>query len=187
MTFGALHVLYRGPLPDGTPEEVQARLDEIAARDAANIAWVDEVFDTAVAQDSKSVLLLMQANPTNKPAALGARIAARAHDFAKQVVIAHGDGHVALVTPDFLGEANIVRWQVGGGPGAVESWSKVDVDCSAPDPISQVDVQVGTTPATTTTSTTTTTIAPTAVPIDGPAAATAVAVRLADSQLSNAG
>lgn len=161
VTFGAIHVLWRAPLSGTyTPDE----LAKIAARNAANVAWVDSVFDTAEAQSSEAVLLLMQADPTNPPV-LSDKIIERASDFGKQVVIAHGDGHNALVTPNFLGESNIVRWQVIGGrsnanKNVVGQWAKVDVDCSATEPISQGDVLVGTTPTTTTTTTTTSTTAP---------------------------
>ncbi|MCB1954353.1 MAG: metallophosphoesterase [Rhodocyclaceae bacterium] len=79
------------------------RIAEVAAREAAALAWIDTIFDTAEASDAAGVLVAMQANPNFElPAgdperagfdAILERIATRAVVFARPVVIAHGDSH----------------------------------------------------------------------------------------------
>ncbi len=157
VSFGAIHMVGSNngadPWTDETPEETTARQAEVAARTAADVAWVGEVFDAAVARGSDGVFLLMQAAPSSSApfAAVRAEISAQAQDFAKPVIVAHGDGHVYTVTPNYLGRPNVTRWETYGAAGAVDQWIKVAVDCDAPTVFSHQTVTTGSTPPTTTT------------------------------------
>jgi hypothetical protein len=163
VSFGAIHMVGSNngtdPWTDETPEQTTAREAEVAARTAADVAWVGEVFDAAVAHGSDGVFLLMQAAPSSSApfAAVRAEISSQAQDFAKPVIVAHGDGHVYTVTPNYLGRPNVTRWETYGAAGAVNQWIKVAVDCDAPTVFSHQTVTTGSTPATTTTSATTST------------------------------
>lgn len=86
---------YAAPRPD--------RLAEVQAREAAALAWIDEVFTQAAARKSAGVMIAMQANPNfDLPAAdqqrqgfnkALERITQHAVAFGKPVLLAHGDSH----------------------------------------------------------------------------------------------
>src|SRR5262245_52109893 len=77
------------------------RIAEFERRQAAALAWLDEVF--AAAADTRAVFLLIQANPYNAPSnpaqcpggfqAFLARLATRAQQYGRPVMLAHGDDH----------------------------------------------------------------------------------------------
>ena len=79
------------------------RLAEVHAREAAALAWIDEVFAQAAASDSAGVMIAMQANPNFELPATDVqrqgfnkvleRIAQHAVGFGKPVLLAHGDSH----------------------------------------------------------------------------------------------
>jgi hypothetical protein len=81
------------------------RIAEFERRQAAALAWLDEVF--AAATDTKGLFLLIQANPYNAPSdpvrcpsgfqAFLARLQTRAHEYARPVMLAHGDDHFFFV------------------------------------------------------------------------------------------
>lgn len=195
VTFGTLHVVgsRNGTTPwaDETPEETAIRNAEVAERDAANVAWVDEIFDAADAAGSDAVFLLVHArlwnwvDPASPHLAVRNKLVERAEAFDGVVLYANGDEHAPVVETGYLGVATMTRWQTPGGastPGddqSITEWLKVDVDCSSDVVFSQSPVVAGTTPTTTTPTTTTTTTIPDGVGrrIDEPATATAKAVR----------
>ena len=86
---------YDTPRPD--------RLAEVAAREAAALAWIDEVFAQAQARHSAGVMIAMQANmnldlPATDQQRQGfnqviERITQHALAFGKPVLVAHGDSH----------------------------------------------------------------------------------------------
>lgn len=86
---------YESPRPD--------RVAEVAAREAAALAWIDEVFAQANARKSAGVMIAMQANmnldlPAADPQRQGFnpvidRITQHAITFGKPVLVAHGDSH----------------------------------------------------------------------------------------------
>lgn len=86
---------YATPRPD--------RLAEVAARQAAALAWIDEIFAQAKARHSAGVMIAMQANMNlDLPAAdlqrqgfnpVIERITQHAIAFGKPVLVAHGDSH----------------------------------------------------------------------------------------------
>lgn len=131
------------------------RIAEFNAREAASVAWVDRVFDRAVAQGSKGVMLAMQANPnfdlapTNQQR-LGFnnvlnKIRDRAVAYGKPVLLVHGDSHyfrmdkplVAPIKPS--GSAmleNVTRLENFGSPSV--HWVEVFVEPRDPNVFSVV-------------------------------------------------
>lgn len=162
VTFGSIHQVGSSnglsSWPNETQFEKELREAEVAARNAANATWVDEIFDRAQAASSKGVFILVHAKPRENSTwgDVTNRIKARAGSFAGPVVIGHGDDHNQNIETSFLGLGNVTRWETEGGNGATREWIKVDIDCSGPTVFSQVVVDVGSTPPTTTTPTTTT-------------------------------
>lgn len=96
---------YDAPRPD--------RLAEVQAREAAALAWVDEVFAQATARKSAGVMIAMQANPRfDLPATdverqgfnkVLERITQQAIAFGKPVLLAHGDSHYFRVDKPLAG------------------------------------------------------------------------------------
>lgn len=96
---------YDAPRPD--------RLAEVQAREAAALAWIDEVFAQAAARKSAGVMIAMQANPAfDLPATdrerqgfnqVLDRITQRAIAFGKPVLLAHGDSHYFRVDKPLAG------------------------------------------------------------------------------------
>ncbi len=154
--FGSIHQVGSlnglAPWTNETAAETQARENEVAARIAADVAWVDRIFDQAIAADSAGVFLLIHEAPSTGAGTVDVRnrVESRASTFGKPVILANGSEHVYQVEPGFLGVGNLTRWQTMGGAGATASWLKVAVDCSSTDVFSHSTVATGTTPPTTT-------------------------------------
>jgi hypothetical protein len=129
------------------PVERQAEFD---ARLAANLAWIDEIFNRAVAANSAGVMLAMQANPgleyaAGSPQRLGfdeviARITARSIAFGKPVLLAHGDSHYFRVDKPLVDAGvsleNLTRVENFGSPNV--HWVEVFVDARDPNVFSVV-------------------------------------------------
>ena len=194
VTFGAIHVVgslnATEPWVGESPAQTLEREAAATARSAANEAWIDEVFDAASARGSDGVFLLMQAAPSSSApfAAVRARIVARAQEFAGPVIVAHGDGHVYTVTPNYLGLANVTRWETYGAAGATNQWIKVAVDCGSPTIFGHTTVITGTTPNPTTSTSSSTSSTSSSVPGPtggiGVASATQTAERLSGTTTS---
>lgn len=76
--------------------------DEVDARIAAAIAWVDETFDAAQQRDLRGVVLAMQADtwaplPSSAQQAIVDRIATRTAAFDGEVLLLQGDTHTYVV------------------------------------------------------------------------------------------
>lgn len=102
-----------------TPAQTQERLAEVAAREAAALAWIDDAFDTAEAQGSAGVLLAMQADTeagggASGFAAIRDRIAERAAAFGGPVLLVQGDTHRYLVDQPYAEAPNLTRVVVEG-------------------------------------------------------------------------
>lgn len=112
-------------------ERNQASVAEYFARDAANLAWIEDTFAKATAANAPAVVLAFQANPywQTKPALRGgddgfrntlAALAAGAEAFKKPVLLIQGDDHVLIIDQPLLdskGEdplPNVTRLQVMG-------------------------------------------------------------------------
>ncbi|HAP75936.1 MAG TPA: hypothetical protein DCR14_07625 [Acidimicrobiaceae bacterium] len=174
VTFGAIHVVGSGNGTEAwvgeTASQTQEREAAVTARSAANVAWIDEVFDTAIARGSEGVFLLMQAAPSSSApfSAVRTKIVARAQAFGGPVIVAHGDGHVYTVTPNYLGLTNVTRWETYGATGATNQWIKVEADCDSPSIFSHTVVTTGSTPTTTSTSSSTSTSSTTSTTVPAP-------------------
>lgn len=91
------------------------RIAEVQAREIAALAWIDEVFAQAQARRLAGVMIAMQANPNfDLPAAdlqrqgfnkVLERIAQRAVEFGKPVLLAHGDSHYFRVDKPLVAPA----------------------------------------------------------------------------------
>lgn len=109
------------------------RIAEFERRLAAALSWLDEVF--AAAADTRGLFLLIQANPYNLPSnpllcpsgftAFLDQLALRAQQYARPVVLAHGDDHFFFVDQPL---PNVLFSRVQTyGEGQVH-WVKVHVD-----------------------------------------------------------
>jgi hypothetical protein len=106
------------------------RLAEFSRREAAALAWIDSVFDAAVAANSAGVMIAMQANPAFElsPAAQQRqgfnrvldKLGARAQAFGRPVLLAHGDSHY------FRLDKPLVRPVAGGGSAMLENFTRVE-------------------------------------------------------------
>ncbi len=152
------------------PAETLARKNEALARIAADVRWVDAIFDAAIASNSEGVFLMMQAEPLvlatpdfdktygDEHRAIRDEIFARADSFAKPVIVAHGDGHVYTVTPSYMGHANITRVENFGSNSSLDAngnkieatsrWLKFTATCGTAAVFAQVAQVVPQTPVT---------------------------------------
>jgi hypothetical protein len=134
VVFAAVHVVgsrnglapWSG-LPGGDQPEV--RLAEVAAREAAALAWIDEAFDRAQAGEAEGVLLLLQAEPVAGDEAFAAvreRIVSRAAGFDGQVLLVHGDEHRYEAEPAYAAVPSLTRLETFGDTAT--DWLRVTVD-----------------------------------------------------------
>jgi hypothetical protein len=109
------------------------RLAEFNRRQAATLAWLDDIF--AEAQGAQAVFIMIQANPNFELASANqqragfnaflTRLALRAQEFGKPVMLAHGDNHVFFMDKP-LPNLQVSRMQTFGS--AQVHWVKVHVD-----------------------------------------------------------
>jgi len=126
----------------GQPEttaETALRTREYIAREAASLAWIDRIFDTAEERRAPAVVLGMQADmwdtfAPNQPAYIPfkAVIADRAARFGKPVLLLQGDSHVFKVDTPAGQPANLVRVVVQGSTSAPHEWLRLKVDPDSP-------------------------------------------------------
>ncbi len=102
------------------------RVEEVHARTAAVLVWIDAAFARAAASNARAVVFFFQANPEFERAPDAARrkpfnaFIKRLHDrsgaFGKPVLLAHGDHHWYTVDRPFPDLPEVVRMQVPGSP-----------------------------------------------------------------------
>jgi hypothetical protein len=123
---------------DGIGESADAprqdRLDEVAAREAANLAWIDRTFDAAEKIGAAGVLIAMQADPALEAAegsaprkgfdGVLAKLAERSIAFGRPVVLAHGDSHYFRVDKPL--PAPTQDAQVSDAPRRLEDFTRVE-------------------------------------------------------------
>ncbi len=123
--FGTAHVVGSN---NGRRAGDAAAIAEYEQRDAANIEWIDELFETARATRASTVVLAFQADPYQLYGLGGgfratlSAITRGAIAFDGPVLVIHGDGHVFTVdTPfqDFDGNVMDNVWRVEV-PGALD-------------------------------------------------------------------
>ncbi len=122
----------------GQPEttaETALRTREYIAREAASLAWIDEIFDEAEEEDAPAVVLGMQADmwdpfAPSQPAYIPfkAVIADRAARFGKPVLLLQGDSHVFKVDTPPGQPANLTRVVVQGSTSVPHEWLRLKVD-----------------------------------------------------------
>ncbi len=108
-----------------------ARMAEFADRRAANLTWIGDAFDRAMAQDAAGVLLMMQAEPVQSPGFAAERdlIVDRAARFGRPVLLVHGDEHVYEVERNYAGVPNLTRLETFGDTAT--RWLRVSIDPSS--------------------------------------------------------
>jgi hypothetical protein len=160
ITFGSVHQVGAtnglDPVPNETSAQRKAREAEVFDRIDADVAWIDEIFDSAEVAGSKGVFIMMHGRPTEGQGvgtvAVKERLIARATAPSwgdRPVLLANGSEHVYQVNPEFLGVSNLTQWVTAGGAGATGSWIKVNVDCSkttVDQMFSHTIIETGTTP-----------------------------------------
>lgn len=122
------------PLPE-RPAETALRGREYVARAAATLAWIDRIFDAAEDRDAPAVVLGMQADMWDGPAAgqtafvpYKAVIADRAARFGEPVLLLQGDSHVFKVDTPAGQPANLTRVVVQGSTSVPHEWLRLKVD-----------------------------------------------------------
>jgi len=112
-------------------ERTKASVDEWFARDAANVAWIDDSFKKAAASDAPAVVVAFQADPSwgRKMADRGgedgfrnvvAALSRNAEAFRKPVLLIQGDAHTLIIDQPLLAAddktplENVYRLQVMG-------------------------------------------------------------------------
>jgi hypothetical protein len=156
VVFGAVHVVgsnddhdvwFTDRTDPGTgqarPEtrvERAARSREYTAREAAALAWIDAIFDSAERQHAPAVAIGMQADmwDSSAPAAeltafdpIKAVLAERAEHFGKPVLLLEGDSHLFKVdTPPDM-PANLTRVVIQGSTNMPHEWLRLHINPSA--------------------------------------------------------
>ncbi len=140
------------PEPE-TRAERGARVREYTAREAADLAWIDAIFDAAEREDAPAVVLGMQADmwdASAPPSALTAFepvkavLAERAEAFGKPVLLLQGDSHLFKVDTPADQPANLVRVVVQGSTNTPREYLRLHVDPTSPRVFSCEHVQLGT-------------------------------------------
>jgi hypothetical protein len=128
------------PVPE-TRAERAAQAREYTAREAANLDWLDGIFDTAERQDAPAVVIGMQADmwDSSAPASalsafdgLKAVLADRAEAFGKPVLLLEGDSHLFKVDTPAGQPANLTRVVVQGSTNVPHEYLRLHVDPSNP-------------------------------------------------------
>jgi hypothetical protein len=138
------------PAPE-TPAETADQAREYTGREAANLDWLDGIFDLAEQQNAPAVVIGMQADmwDASAPAsaltafnALKAVLAARAAEFGRPVLVLEGDSHLFKVDTPAGQPGNLTRVVVQGSTNVPHEWLRLHVDpTNASQPFSCENVQ----------------------------------------------
>ena len=130
-----------------TPEQCAASNQEHAERNAANIAWLKESFESAKTRKARGLVVVFQGDPgfdlpeteeldeSLAPAVSGYRdfikaVVAETENFSGQVLLVHGDTHFFKVDKPLYSPTkllpNLTRLQTFGSPSL--HWVRVTVD-----------------------------------------------------------
>lgn len=133
---------------DGVTGTNAEREAEFQSRQAANVAWLDRLFDEARRRNAAGVAVAMQANPRieQQPGSLErsgfdavlAKLRERAETFQRPVLLMHGDDHEFFIDQPWYRDsspeprlANVTRVQGYGSPRV--HWVKVRVLPNTPE------------------------------------------------------
>ncbi|TRZ97336.1 MAG: hypothetical protein D4R84_05390 [Rhodocyclaceae bacterium] len=124
---------------------------EYLERDAANVVWLEQAFQSAKKQSAAGVVLVFQADPgfdlpetededeSKAPGVVGyryfiAQVVKQTEQYSGQVLLVHGDTHFFKVDKPLYSPTkllpNLTRVQTFGSPSL--HWVKVRVDTSSP-------------------------------------------------------
>jgi hypothetical protein len=130
------------PQFDATGKQIDGDQAEYTARNAANLAWLDQAFAAAQAAKSVAVMVVLQADmwsaadPTAHFADTKHELARLSIAFGHQVMLVNGDTHVLRIDKPLVDAAgnvieNFTRVQTFGS--AQNHWVSATVDPSDPD------------------------------------------------------
>jgi hypothetical protein len=134
------------PLPETLKESGQ-RVREYTKREAANLDWLDTLFDAAERTHAPGLVIGMQADmwdPTAEQSAfepVKAVIAERAEEYGKPVLLLQGDSHLFKVDRPAGMPANLTRIVVEGSTNLPHEWTKLTVDPSRPSVFSCQEIE----------------------------------------------
>ena len=112
-----------------TPAQRQERLDEVAAREAAALEWIDRTFRTAQRERARGVVIGMQADTFAGSTAfdrINGRLEERAREFGRPVLLLQGDTHAYKTDRPLSGAPNLVRVVVEGETAS--EWLRLTID-----------------------------------------------------------
>lgn len=124
------------PMPE-TPTEAADQAREYTQHEAANLDWLDAIFDLAQQQNAPAVVIGMQADmwDSSAPASaltafngLKAVLAARAAQFSKPVLLLQGDSHLFKVDTPAGQPANLTRAVVEGSTNVPHEYLRLHVN-----------------------------------------------------------
>jgi hypothetical protein len=125
------------PVPE-TRKETGQRAREYTRREAANLDWLDTIFDVAERTRAPGLVIGMQADmwdPTAEQSAfeaVKAVIAERSEEFGKPVLLMQGDSHLLKVDRPARMPDNLTRIVVQGSTNVPHEWTKLTVDPADP-------------------------------------------------------
>ena len=100
-----------------TPEQRAERLQEVEAREAAALEWIDRAFDAAEREHARGVVIGMQADTFAGSTAfdrINRRLEDRARKFRRPVLLLQGDTHVYKTDQPLHRAPNLTRIVVEG-------------------------------------------------------------------------
>ncbi|HEV3363564.1 MAG TPA: hypothetical protein VG795_05375 [Acidimicrobiia bacterium] len=101
---------------------------------AANIAWLNDAFDTAAAQNSPGVMIIWQDDPFDGSGDLDLQnvLVERARAFGRPVALVHGHSHFYRLGKNWPGVPNLTELQTFALDN-LDRWVEVTVDPADPD------------------------------------------------------
>jgi hypothetical protein len=141
VTFVTLHVVGSNNNRPTVANPAVGNEAEYEARNAANLAWLEETFQEATTNGSPAVMLIIQANPfeedTAEPSGFADVKAALEREtiaFGKPVVLVHGDSHTFRIDKPVISETrpmNFTRVETFGEEDV--HWVRASVDTRDPE------------------------------------------------------
>jgi hypothetical protein len=149
----------------GNTDPTAEQLAEVRTRTAADLRWIDRIFAAAHADDAAGVFVGMQADMFSDEATAGydaivKRLAIRAHEFHKPVVLFEGDSHLFRVDHPFtpgdplyskydipVDAPNLTRVVVQGSTNCPHAYLRLHVDPTSPAVFSGQNVLLPLSPA----------------------------------------